>query len=149
MITSVIILVVSASLFVYWFRYTCMLILSTRTARNYARSVAEVNGLEFVETRSRLASGECERLEQLHRSLDRDYQVVTSLLRHAADGVGTQSLEQALLRLDYRLMDLCFRLMGGRSGSLGRRFLLEMSSVVSQLANAMGERSAVNCQSRF
>ena len=36
MIISTLIIAVSAVLFLYWFRYTCVLILSTRTTRDYS-----------------------------------------------------------------------------------------------------------------
>lgn len=132
-------------MFLYWFRYTCLLILSTRRVRNYTRVVAEANGLNFLQTRTDLATVDSGGLDQLHQSLDRDYELITYLLRHAGSyNAGGQTFEQFLLRLDYQLMRLWYRLVRSASNSLARRALFEMSSVVGHLANAMGERSAVS-----
>jgi len=38
MIASILIIIFSAVLFIYWFRYTCLLILSTKTAKDLHES---------------------------------------------------------------------------------------------------------------
>src|SRR3954462_2652271 len=83
LIATITITVSSVLLFGYWFRYTCLLILSTKTVRDYASDVAAANQLAFVEIQSQLrgASPELDRLRQL---LDRDYAVLTSLLKHTS-----------------------------------------------------------------
>jgi len=54
MISSVFIIAVSALLLAYWFRYTCLLILRSNTAKDYAASAATANGFTFGEVRSKL-----------------------------------------------------------------------------------------------
>ena len=49
MLVSVLIIAVSTVMFLYWFRYTCELILSTRSATSYVAGVAQANGLNWVE----------------------------------------------------------------------------------------------------
>lgn len=148
MIASVLIILFSAALFVYWFRYTCVLILSTKTARDYTAQVAEANQLGVLETLACLkdAAGQ-QPLEALRESLDRDYRVLTTLLRHAADfRIGGYSVEQRMLMVDYKAMRILYRLARGLSESHARAALEEMSGIVAHFANAMGERAAVTAR---
>jgi hypothetical protein len=48
-ITTVVITAGSVLLFAYWFRYTCLLILSAKTAHDYAGDLALAKGLRIVE----------------------------------------------------------------------------------------------------
>jgi hypothetical protein len=143
---SIFIITVSLILFVYWFRYTCLLILSAQNARNYAPQVATANQLSFIDVRSELMQeAPASPLEKLHRSLDRDYRVLTYLLEHAAACTsGGRSIEERILMLDYQIMRVWYWLTRGFSNALARRALLEQSSVVNHLANTMGERLAVS-----
>src|SRR5579864_5727226 len=52
---SLILAGVSVSLFIYWLRYTCQLILSAKSARDYTRDVAEANNLLFLQVQEELA----------------------------------------------------------------------------------------------
>ena len=144
MALSIIIIVISTALFVYWFRYTCVLILRTRNVRDYAQQVAAVNRLSFVTAQQQLASnqGKGEGMDVLHSSLDRDYRVVSYLLRHT-NTQGGQSLEEHMLRVDYQIMRICYFLAKPFSRSSARQALLERASIISHLANAMGERVAL------
>ena len=141
---SAIIVVMSAVLFLYWLRYACLLILRTRTT-NYAKQVAEINGLSFPEAQHRLSSisPRDDSLTSLHESLDRDYRVVTYLLSHAGTQNG-QSIEEHLLRLDYHIMRLCYRISRPLSRGSARHALAERACIISHLANAIGERGAVS-----
>jgi len=142
---SIIIIVISTALFVYWFLYTCVLILRTRDARDYAQHVAEVNHLTFLTAQQQLAAAQDrkESFDKLHESLDRDYRVVSYLLRHAGTQSG-QSIEELMLRLDYQIMRACYYVSRPFSASSARRFLVERASIISHLANAMGERVAIS-----
>lgn len=144
MAISVIIIVISTVLFVYWFRYTCVLILRTRNARDYARKLATINNLSFVETQQKLSSAaeNDASFDSLHQSLDRDYRVVTYLLRHAGTQRG-ESIEEHMLRLDYNIMRLGYFLTKPFSRSSARHALIERASIISHLANTMGERVAL------
>jgi hypothetical protein len=145
---SIFIIVVSLILFVYWFRYTCLLILSAQNAKNYAPQVATANQLAFLEIRSELMQDTpASPLEKLHRSLDRDYRVLTYLLQHAATyNVTGRSIEERILMVDYQIMRVWYALARPFSSSLARRALLEQATVVNHLANAMGERVAVSAR---
>lgn len=145
MFASIFIIAVSLILFVYWFRYTCLLILSAQNSRNYAPQVATANQLSFIDVRSELMQETpASPLEKLHRSLDRDYRVLTYLLEHAACDSAGRSIEERILMLDYQIMRAWYWMTRGLSTGMARRALLEQTSVVNHLANAMGERLAVS-----
>lgn len=143
MIISTLIIAVSAVLFLYWFRYTCVLILNTRTTRDFSEEVAAANELAFVEVRNLLGSVAAKDLDSLQQLLERDYRVVNDLMKHVADlRVGGDSLEEAMLRIDFRVMNLWYSLSRRYSLSSARTALDEMSQVVSHFANRCGERAA-------
>lgn len=145
MFISVVIIAFSLLLFLYWFRYSCLLILSTKTAKDYTTQVARANQLEFASIRAHLryADGP-ETLDPLRQSLERDYRLLTGLLSHAAQfQLGSLSIEQRMLMIDYQVMRLTYRLSNLFSQSgYARQSLEEMADIVAHLANAMGERSA-------
>ena len=143
MIISTLIIAVSAVLFLYWFRYTCVLILSTRTMRDYSEEVAAANKLAFVEVQDLLGSAAAEDLDTLQQLLERDYRVVNDLMKRATDlRVGGDSLEEAMLRIDFRVMSLWYNLSRRYALSNARTALDEMSQVVAHFANSCGKRAA-------
>src|SRR6266849_429156 len=131
----------SALFFAYWFRYTCLLILSTNTAHDYTRTVAVANQLAFLEVQSQLRHSGAD-LERLRCLLDRDYAVLTSLLSYTSDCSSNQSkVEMRMLGINYRLLGLWYALSRRFSIATARRTLEEMSLVVAHFANTMGERA--------
>ena len=130
----------SLLLFAYWFRYTCVLILKTKTSRDFAGDVAVANQLNFptVQRQLKLAGAD---LANLHESLDRDYSLLTYLVSHAAGRQGGVSLEDRMLQLNYRFMGACYRVSRPFSTAAARKALEEMSMVVGYFANVMGERA--------
>jgi hypothetical protein len=120
-----------------------VLILSARTARDYAAAVASANQLSFVGIQSRLRAEVPGDLDRLKQSLDRDYRLLTYLLMHSAKPWNSDdAVEKRVLKIDYRLMGAWYSLARHFSPSAARRALDEMSMVVAHLANAMGERAA-------
>ena len=141
---TIVILASSLALFGYWFRYTCLLILSARTTRDYAGSVAMANQLSFPEVQSVLRENATVSLEGLKDSLDRDYKVLTYLLKHAAGANSGDSVEKRMLRIHYRLMAGWFAATRRLAPSAAYRALDEMASVVAHFANSMGAQTAVS-----
>jgi len=142
-LATIAIIASSMLLFGYWFRYTCLLILSARTARDYAGEVALANQLSFLEVQARLREPAASDLARLRDLLDRDYAVVRYLLKHASRPVqGESSLEAVMLGVNYRLMQAWYAMSRRVSTSAACRALDEMSMVVAHFANTMGERSA-------
>lgn len=149
MLVSFLIIGVSLTLFLYWFRYTCVLILSAKTSRDYATQIASANHLTFLETRDTLLDDSLAApLEKIRQSLDRDYQLLTYLLQHVSgDTASGRSLENRILMIDFRLLSLWYGVTRRFSSQHARGALLEMSSIVGHLANTMGERISVGSSS--
>jgi hypothetical protein len=145
LIATVVIMLSSALLFGYWFRYTCLLILSAKTTRDYAGEFATAVELSFPGVQSQLRSdaiGNPEALAELQASLDRDYSVLTYLLKNVTDkSAGASSVEVRMLEIHYKVMGAWFSISKSFSVSSSKRALEEMALVVAHFANAMGERA--------
>jgi hypothetical protein len=132
----------SVLLFGYWFRYTCLLILSAKTTRDYAASVIQANQLGFPAVQAMLRDRALSDLDGLKDSLDRDYKVLTNLLQNSGNlAESGDALEKRMLEINYRLMGAMYSATRRFSPSAALRALDEMSLVVSHFANAMGERA--------
>jgi hypothetical protein len=141
LITSGVLTGGSLLLLAYWFRYMCLLILSARTTRDYACEVAMANQLSFFAVQSQL--GVSMELDRLQASLDRDYAVLTYLLKNAARSASQESsIEARMLRMNYRLVGMWAQVSRPFSLAASRRAVEEMSMVVAHFANVMGERAA-------
>jgi hypothetical protein len=137
MFASILIIAFSLALFIYWFRYSCILVL-----RNYstdARPVAD-SRFSFASVQEQLQSGQ--ELDPLHKALNRDYQVITFLIQHAA-GLEMRSFEERLLVLDYRVMHLWYRMTRVAAPEQARNALVEMASVVGVLVGKISERAGI------
>jgi hypothetical protein len=141
---SAIMIVVSTGLLVYWFRYTCRLILNAKPARDYTQQVAAANELRFLEIQQDLPHVRGRRqLDSLQKTLEHDYRLLSFLLRHTATlHPETDGLEQNMLMLHFSLMKAYYALICAISQSKGRLAIQEMGRVVSHFANRMGERAA-------
>ena len=143
MIVSVVILTVSVALFLYWFRYVCALILSTRTVRDFSQEIAAQNQLQFAELRQRLAQARGAELETIYAALEKDYEAVNRLLDKVGGlEVGGDSLEETMLRIDFRVMQAVYAVSRWFSVSRARAALEEMSEIVAHFADTCGERAA-------
>lgn len=142
MIGSLLISAVSFVLLVYWFRYSCLLLLNANPVSRQACALARANRLGFLEVQQALeATPANSALADLHRSLDNDYRILIYLLAHST-GLDLPAVERRLLLLDYKLMGLAYRLARRTSPDFARRALLEMSKVLGFLSQKMGERVA-------
>jgi hypothetical protein len=150
MIGSILVLTVSLILFLYWFRYTCLLILSAKPAKDYSGQVAQVNQLSFPEVRQELCGvAATANLSRLEASLERDFRLLNCLIRQAAESpLGGLALEERILAADYRIMKVWYMLTRLIAASQARQALAEMSDIVAHFANVMGERQAVPVAAR-
>lgn len=140
---TVIITVSSVVLFAYWFRYTCLLILSAKTARDYTSDVAYSNKLGFPEVQAQLKQSGSPDLDRLRAALDQDYKVIRQLLKYMPKAEeGPSPVETQMLAINYRLMGAWYQVSRHFSGSAAARALDEMSMVVAHFANVMGEQAA-------
>jgi len=135
MLASILISAVSVILLVYWFRYTCLILLRQQNEESVNTPQARLGLLQAEEQ----VSNEPE-LDPLHQSLERDYRLLTYLLQHAG-GVGTPSIEDRLLKLDYLLMRAWYRLTRSVAPQCARRALMERAAVVDCLARKMGSHA--------
>jgi hypothetical protein len=139
MVEPILILAFSLALFVYWFRYTVLLLLSEEQVAGHGTVISQ---LSVLETRKALRQLDGDLpLDALHRALDQDYRMLRYLLDHAA-GLDLGPLEHYLLILDYRIMKAWYRLTRNASTRQARRALDEMAGVLSHIAYKMGERAA-------
>jgi hypothetical protein len=136
MIASILIIAFSLVLFGYWFRYSCLLLLRSRAEQ----PTAAADRFNYVSVRQGLQTGM--ELDPLQRSLDRDYQVLTYLLKHAA-GLELEQLEYRLLVLDYKVMKGWYRLTKSAAPRQARRALAEMADVLGVLVGRIGEQAGV------
>lgn len=141
MVSSIVIIVVSSALFLYWFRYVCLLLLKTVPARDYAYEVAAENNLRFADTPVELAGAHPEELDTIAQSLLNDYAKLVFLMTQLRQlELGGDSIEQRILRLNFVLMRAWYRLTRQQSPKHARAALEEMRLVVTQLARNYGEQ---------
>jgi hypothetical protein len=133
MIASVLIIAFSLVLFVYWFRYSCLLLI-----RRNSEQPVESGQFNFNAVQQGLKTGMA--LDPLHQSLDRDYRVLTYLLDHAA-GLELERLEYRLLVLDYKMMQGWYRLTKSTAPQQARRALAEMADVLAALVGRIDSQS--------
>jgi hypothetical protein len=142
MVASIFIIGISVVLFVYWLRYSCVMLL--RSAQERAEMVTVEDQRFNVSAVLERLHAEAD-LEPLEHALDRDYQVVTYLIEHAA-GLELASIENKLLVFDYKLMRLWSRLTRTLAPQQSRRALSEMAAVLSVLVAHVGERSQLRME---
>lgn len=136
MLASLLIIGFSLILFVYWFRYSCILLL-----RNFSAEASPADSrFSFAQVRERLEGAP--ELDPLRQSLDRDYRMISYLLQHAPD-LGLQSIEDRLLVLDYRVMRCYYLATRVMAPPQARRALAEMAQVLGILAQKIGEQAGL------
>lgn len=141
MLVNVAIIVCSLVLLVYWFRYTCLLILNTKSATNPGSEFPLPRSLSV--DRAADVAAKSHAVGDLSELLARDYRLLTYLLRHTAGlEVGGLTLEQRLLMLDFRLMQFWYGVARLLFPQQARAALKEMSEIVTYLGNAVAERTA-------
>jgi hypothetical protein len=145
MLSIGLIILFSVVLFVYWFRYSCLLILQNRTSSStqYASNAA----LSFPAVQERLKSqeGGVDMLDQLHSDLSNDYRIICFLLRCAAEN-GVDPIERRLLMLDYWILQAWYTMTRRAAPLQARKALEEMSNIVSYFACSVGRHAAQHAQ---
>ncbi len=144
MVTSIVIIILSLALFVYWFRYSCLLILDSRLSEGWASAGGECNGLSLERLEIQLAQATTlSELNGVRESLDRDLRAVHAMAKSCREfQVGGESLESRILMVDYRLMQVWFAVTRPFAGPKAQNALREMSRIVGYLAAESGDRMA-------
>ena len=137
MIASILIIGFSVVLLVYWFRYSCLLLLRSQ-AEAVEAAAFEDSRFHVGEVQAQLLTAS--QLDPLHTALQRDYALLTYLAQHAA-GLELQSIEDRLLVLDYRVMQSWYRFTNTVAPQQARKALAEMASVLGILVGKIDERA--------
>jgi hypothetical protein len=145
MLSISLIIFFSVVLFVYWFRYSCLLILQNRTS--FHEQYASSPGLNFPAVQERLKDegNGVDLLDQLHRDLSNDYQILCFLLRCSVEN-GVDPIERRMLMLDYWIMQAWYSIARRAAPFQARRALEEMSSIVSYFAYSVGRHASQQSQ---
>ncbi len=138
MMAVLLILTFSGALFIYWFRYCCILILQTRSAQaatdlQHATSL----GLRFPGVRTALdqpALG-TSALDELNSRLIRDFDILDPLL--AASPAGVDPMMRWMLVLDYWLLRVCYRATRRFARKRAQAALVEISLILGFFASAV------------
>ena len=136
MLASALIIGLSLILLIYWFRYSCILML--RNSSEDVRSAVMDSQFTCRQVKELLRGAA--QLDPLERALERDYRLATYLIEHAA-GMDLNSVEDRLLVLDYRVMQWYFRLTKSAAPERARQALVEMADVVGVLAGRLDQRA--------
>jgi hypothetical protein len=143
MVASIVIIIFSTALLLYWFRYTCVLLVRNGAEEVREASAAVERNFSYSEVRDRL--GRDVALDPLRKSLQRDYEVLTYLVRHAS-GLEFASFEERLLVWDYRLMQAWYGIAKVVAPDRARDAVAEMAAVLAILAGRVGQRAGVHGQ---
>ena len=141
MLASILIIAVSSALFVYWFRYTCLLLLAHRGNASDALKVASTIRLSFPGVQEAIqAQQPAWALDCLHASLEQDYQILTDLLHQTSE---SESIQRRILTIDYKVMRLWYRFARTSPNLLrANKAIEEMSSILSFFAAEFCETTA-------
>jgi hypothetical protein len=143
MVASIVVIVFSSALVLYWFRYTCILLVRNGVEEVRAASAAVQNSFSFGEVQKGLLANS--ELDPLHHSLQRDYRVLSYLVSHAS-GLELASWEERLLVWDYKLLSFWYAITRTAAPGQAREALSEMAAVLGILAGRIGQRAGVQSQ---
>ena len=142
MFASALIIVLCSALLAYWFRYSCILLLRNSAEEVCAMNPAMLGTFQSAEIQDRLHSAE---LDPLHAVLQRDYEVLTYLVRHASS-VKLESFEEKLLVWDYKVMQFWYSVTKTAAPEQARQALCEMASVITVLSGRIGQRAGLGVE---
>jgi hypothetical protein len=114
---------------VYWFRYTCLLIVHSAQADCETNLLASRIRLNYTDVRDRLrgAAPGGTALDSLFESLEGDFAVLKDLLEAAPEA---GSLERRMLMINYYLIRAHFHLARKYSDARARHALTEMTTIL-------------------
>ena len=142
LIANIFIIAGSSALLIYWFRYTCALILQQQHSADCALKVASTIRLNFPQTEKALQSDQRPpALDRVHESLENDYRILTGLLRKTGAG---NSIERRILTIDYQVMRAWYKLTRrSDASSQARNALTEMSSILGYFAAEVAQTGGI------
>jgi hypothetical protein len=138
MIVSVLTLVVSAALCLFYFQGTCLTILNREFQRDYFQSVVNTSRLEFLSVRDSIERPKAQLdYSEVRTALTCDYLALTYLLKNAV--AGKCSRQERLLMVYFRglLMTLAVSHLFKMNE---KRAILKLTAILQYFANTLGER---------
>lgn len=144
MLVSSFVFVISLYSLFYYFRYACRSVVRREFEKDYSSSVATANHLDFLAVRQVLAQEVAAgAYGPMVEALERDFQTLTYLLRHAATvHVGHYSRHERMLIIDYHLLRVWLSLKRLVRLNNLRGTLVEMTDILTYFANVVGQRAA-------
>ncbi len=140
MLASILIIAFSLVLFVYWFRYSCILLLRNAAEDSVTPAIEGDDRFRCAEVLASLKNGEA--LDPLHQALARDFQIFHYLLEHAA-GLELGAFEDRLLVLDFKVMQFYYRATRFIFPEQARKALTEMATVLDLLTRKMSQQAGL------
>jgi len=140
MILAVIVLVTSAALCIFYLQVTCQNILRREFDREFFKSIANANRLEFVFERRSLEEFDTPvDYPWVRLALKCDYLALTYLLKNAANSKRAYSREERLLMLYFRTLFLVLAVFHVFNIS-EKSAILRLTAILQHFANILGER---------
>jgi len=140
MMVAVLILILSVAMFFFYFQVTCQRILRRQFDREYFRSIANANRLEFPFLRKSLEEyGPPLEYSRLRGVLTCDFLALTYLLKHVENVSGRYSNDERLLVLYFYSQRLSLALRHFLKLS-DDKVVLRLTSVLQYFANVVGQR---------
>jgi hypothetical protein len=102
--------------------------------------VAEANGLNLLGVQDQLRSSDAGNWQAVERALDHDYEILAFLLEHAAE-LGGSRLERSVLAIDFRVLQVWYRLVRTAAPENAHAALTEMAAVLTRMSAILGEKS--------
>lgn len=124
-------------MFVYWFRYSLLMLLRNLPGKALSRRTARENQLAYVGLADQIGTAPD---PEIFDSLDHDYQVLRYLLRHTGGDYRVRAFEEYLLRADYALLRAYYRAVRRAWPPGVKPALREMAAVLGCLGHIHGER---------
>lgn len=141
MLSISLIIFFSVVLFMYWFRYSCLLILQNRASYNVQKTSGAVLNLSSAQERLHREQSGVEALDQLQRDLVNDYRILCFLLRCSTEN-GVAPIDRRMLMMDYWIMRAWYCAARRIAPPQARMALVEISNIVSYFSYSVGRTSA-------
>ena len=142
MITSIVIIILSLALFLYWFRYSCLLILESRLNEEEAQIRVGNDSQENIDAHwdQQLAqASSLSDLQQVRHALNQDLRLIQDLAqRQDGEQTAAPSLESRLLVIDYHLLQISVAFTQFLGVPKALSAVREMSRIVGYLAAESG-----------
>jgi hypothetical protein len=140
MIFAILVLILSAAMFFFYFQTTCQRILGRQFDLEYFKSIANANRLEFPSLRKALEEfGAPIEYSRLRRALRCDFLALTYLLKNVENSKRRYSNEERLLILYFytQSLSLAVRRLLKLSDN---KVIFRLTSVLQYFANVVGQR---------